>query len=527
VIVEELLATLGVHVDVESFLEAEGWAGKLKAGLVAMVGALGIYELHHMVKEVAELGDAANKSSQKLGISAESLQELGYAASLSEVSQASLEGAMFRLSRNLERLATHAKGPAADALKKLHLNAKELKDAGLEESLGKIADKFAEMPNGQQKAALAMQLFGGAGKKLIPFLNEGADGIKRLREEARTLGVVIGDEMAEKFEEFNDDQTRVSEAWKGFKIQIVSDLLPALHDIVTGMLEWLKANGEWIRGGLHTALETVITAFKVLGEVIGEVTSFFKTLFKAMNEHRELTEVVVGLILAYFMPALLGLAVALGVVAAEFFVINAPIILLASLITSLILLVNHWGEIWPVVTAGVAKAWDAISKKASEFYHGFVDGVRNTVNSVVEAFASIGKRIADAIGTAYDDLLYKTGELAENIWKKLKSIPVIGLGFRAAEATADAFSGPSVSSQVEAIRAQIQGVPAIPTQSTDSVPVGGVTTFSATLGDTSIVVNPGPGMDERKIGEIAAQKAAEAQRNMLSDAYDRMKGGRK
>ena len=58
----------------------------------------------------------------------------------------------------------------------------------------KIADKFAVMKDGSEKTALALDLFGRAGAKLIPMLNEGSAGISELQEEARALGIVLGKE---------------------------------------------------------------------------------------------------------------------------------------------------------------------------------------------------------------------------------------------------------------------------------------------------------------------------------------------
>lgn len=526
-IVEELLATLGLKVDTEAFVEAEGLVGKLKMALGAIAVGLGLNELKEMVHGVAELGDAANKSSQKLGLSVESLQELGYAAKLSEVSQSSLEGALFRLSKGLEKVSTTGKGPAADALKKLHLNAKELRSAGLEDAIEQIADKFAGLPDGSQKAALAMQLFGGAGKKLIPFLNEGSAGIHRLKEEAHELGIVMSDETAEKFEEFNDDQTRVSEAWKGFKIQIVTEMLPALHGMVTGMLDWLKANGDWIRLGLAAIVHTVATAFQVLGSVIDEATSFVRSMYHFLSENKEITEVLVGLILAAVMPALLELIVTVGVLAAEFFVLNAPLILLISIITSLVILVNHWGDIWPVVAAKAGKAVDWIVGKYNALVSWFSQHV---VEPIAGVFDHLGERIVKALSDAYDYVLYKTGEFAEKIWTKIQSIP--GLQFLIEHTGLGAAPGRSggadTARQVSDIRDEVEGglrtgfglgAPA----PSDGVQVPESTHFSATIGDTSIIINPSSGLNEQQIGEIAAKKATEAQRNMLSDAYDRLR----
>ena len=42
-----------------------------------------------------------------------------------------------------------------------------------------VADAFKKMPDGAEKAGLAMKLFGKSGADLIPLLNEGADGLTK------------------------------------------------------------------------------------------------------------------------------------------------------------------------------------------------------------------------------------------------------------------------------------------------------------------------------------------------------------
>src|SRR5207244_2229019 len=61
--------------------------------------------------------------------------------------------------------------------------------------LGEVANKFKTLPDGAEKTALATQLFGRAGRDLIPFLNRGADGIKALGDAATKLGLVIDDKI--------------------------------------------------------------------------------------------------------------------------------------------------------------------------------------------------------------------------------------------------------------------------------------------------------------------------------------------
>src|SRR5882762_2373382 len=96
------------------------------SGVHHALEALAVFEgvkiLKEWIEHTAEAADAAVKMGQKLGISAESVQELGYAASLSDVSMGTLAAGLGKLERKLDQVAQKGKGPAADALKRLGIS---------------------------------------------------------------------------------------------------------------------------------------------------------------------------------------------------------------------------------------------------------------------------------------------------------------------------------------------------------------------------------------------------------------------
>jgi hypothetical protein len=52
-----------------------------------------------------------------------------------------------------------------------------------------VAEKFSRMQDSTTKTALAIQIFGKGGAALIPFLNEGKEGLERLRQVSDDLGL--------------------------------------------------------------------------------------------------------------------------------------------------------------------------------------------------------------------------------------------------------------------------------------------------------------------------------------------------
>ena len=82
-----------------------------------------------------------------------------------------------------------------NAFKKLNIDLKDSSGQlqATDKVLAQIADRFKSMPDGPQKTALAMQLFGRQGKDMIPFLNQGSAGLAELNKKAHELGVTFND----------------------------------------------------------------------------------------------------------------------------------------------------------------------------------------------------------------------------------------------------------------------------------------------------------------------------------------------
>ena len=207
--------------------------GKLgPAGLIAgaSIAALGV-GMTALVMPVARVGDEFFKLSQKTGVSVEALTALDYAAKLSDVTTEGLTKALQKLS--LAMFDTQVNGQEGSAaLKALGVSATDAHGQirPTEAVLLDLAEKFAEMPDGADKAALAVKLFGKEGLAIIPFLNQGREGIAALMEEAQRLGLVMSEDVARASEVLNDNLTRLSAIFEGVQRQIGAAVIPILAD---------------------------------------------------------------------------------------------------------------------------------------------------------------------------------------------------------------------------------------------------------------------------------------------------------
>lgn len=223
-----------------SFNQITG-AAKMVAASIAAVGSAAVLVA---VRQTINAMDDLSKAAQKTGTSAAELSKLQYAADLSGVASESLQRSLNRLNVAIVQVGPGAKG-AAGALQAMGVTAK----TGTLDALMKVADQFQKMPDGAQKSALALELFGKAGADMIPLLNGGSAAIKDAADEAERLGIVIDGNTARAAETFNDNLTRLKTAGQGVTMQITAGLAPALAAITDRLVDNTKVGNGWVQMG--------------------------------------------------------------------------------------------------------------------------------------------------------------------------------------------------------------------------------------------------------------------------------------
>jgi hypothetical protein len=244
--------------------------GKLSlAAGVAAVTSLGM-ALAASARESINLADDMYKASQSLGIGTEELSRLRYAAELSGLTFEQLQANLGKFNRSLYS-AAQGEGAAAGALERLGISATDAQGnlKGTTEVLTEIAEAFKGMPDGVEKSALAMEIFGRSGAAMIPFLNMGADGIRELTAEADRFGVVISEETGRDAEAFNDNLARLSGVVSNLGARVAAELLPHLLRFT----EWLIDNQDEIVANISKAVEYIGTIIRMGATVAGAIQS--------------------------------------------------------------------------------------------------------------------------------------------------------------------------------------------------------------------------------------------------------------
>ena len=207
-------------------------------------------------------GDLLDKMSLRTGISATALSELGHAANIAGADINVVEKGVKKMAKSLTDadlgLTTYLR-----SFQRLGLSVSELMAMSPDEQFETIGIAIAGLGTETEKAATAQEIFGRAGTQLLPLFKQGEDGIKKLREEAHRLGIVMDQEAAAKAAEWADAQTRLSASVKGLGLTIGQTLAPAVTGLIDFVTNIVAKFSEWGRSsptltrllvGLGTAL---------------------------------------------------------------------------------------------------------------------------------------------------------------------------------------------------------------------------------------------------------------------------------
>lgn len=265
---------------------AEAGLGKFGAtvtkGLVALGAAAtaAATAIAVAMRGVINEADNLGKMSQKIGIPVEELSRLKHAAELSGLSLDQMSTAVGRLSRNMADVAAGAGGTAARAFDQLGISVTNA-DGSLRSStqvMAEMSDRFAAMPDGAEKTALAMQLMGRSGAEMIPMLNGGSEALRAMMAEADQLGIVISTRTAKAAEAFNDNMDRVRKAISGIVIQLTAEMLPHLERFSEALVDvaknsdLLKSASESLTTFLKYVVDVAIQAAAAVRSITAEIS---------------------------------------------------------------------------------------------------------------------------------------------------------------------------------------------------------------------------------------------------------------
>jgi len=343
----DLFVSIGFDVDDSALTDLDRGLQKTK-GLIVALGAAAVASagiLYKMATSVADAGDSAAKTADKLGVQVEALQELRYAAELAGVAQNSFDTGLQRLTRRAAE-AARGTGEAKDALRELGVQVTDgrgrLRNSA--DLLADIADGMAGIEDPGRRVALAFKLFDTEGVAMVNMLRDGKAALLGMRAEARELGFVIGEEAARNAEAFNDNLTRTRLIITGLRNEVGARLLPILSDLMVQFRQWFVYNREIIRSGIEKLLRGMITLLRWLynaARTVASVLADVVEMFGGIERTARAAAWAIGLFAgAYVLSALGNLAIGIGKVATGFRLLGSAALIAQAQIFAIPLLVG-------------------------------------------------------------------------------------------------------------------------------------------------------------------------------------------
>lgn len=359
--------------DRSSQLEArlQRLGGRMQA-IGAAMSAVGV-GIGLAIKGQLDAADQLDEASQKFGVPIEQLSRLKYAAELSGVQFDTLGASLRVMSR----------GMVQDAEKFTAIGVAVRDSAGnmrsTEAVLQDVADVFARMPDGAEKTALAMQLFGRSGTDMILMLNAGKTGLQQMADEATAMGLVIDAKTGAAAGRFNENLDRLRATMNGLVVQIAAALAPTLERLS----EIALAIAEKFRN-LSPETQTLMANMALFGLALGPL--------------------ILGL--GVVVSSITAVAGALKAVAALF--LTNPIVLAGVAIAGAAWLIyENWDgivaffeQLWADVKAIFTETWESIKRTVIGAVHSVMlkfDEIVAKIQTIIDKAKSLGTAIASAL----------------------------------------------------------------------------------------------------------------------------------
>jgi len=193
----------------------------------AAFGGISIAVVANFARQQAEMADALANGAKYAGMQGREFSTLAYAAKLADVEVTDLSTSLKKMQVTISQAASGSKGQI-ETLEAIGLSAEKLKGLDADEQLELIADGVRRLGDEEDRTRALTEIFGKSGANLKPMFEEGAEGIRKAREEAERIGYAFSDEQLSKMQKMDDSIKRMTASWDAFATTLVSKVASPL-----------------------------------------------------------------------------------------------------------------------------------------------------------------------------------------------------------------------------------------------------------------------------------------------------------
>ena len=253
------LALGGIQAATSAFLSLSGAVAGAVTGLTQFALSVG--------EELDALNDVANRT----GVGVEALQAYARAAADTGVSVESFAKQMQKLTIAIGQASLDEK--AQKKFEALGLVFEELKTQSPEKQFEQVVDAISRIADPAERAATAVKFFGKGGIELGELFTLGPGALTQMREQAVSLGQVVGEDAVKAIDDMNDSFARVWATVRGLAGSILGKLAGPISTIAQELLGVIREAGpqqiaQQVASGLLDFIKLAGNAFFQLAEFI-------------------------------------------------------------------------------------------------------------------------------------------------------------------------------------------------------------------------------------------------------------------
>lgn len=201
-----------------------------------------ITALPDTVRDTVARLDGLGESATRLGVSAEFLQAFNYQLQLAGSSGEAGEKGIQKFQQQLIK----AQSVADDSTKAIRTLLGDVRKFGsdTEGALGAALDRLANIDNTALRNTLSRELFGKAGVGVAAAFDEGADSIRKAREELEAFGAIASNDFVAQAGALQDNLDKLKVAGTSLGLAVTEAVTPALLALTAEFVEAKKGPSE-------------------------------------------------------------------------------------------------------------------------------------------------------------------------------------------------------------------------------------------------------------------------------------------
>jgi hypothetical protein len=277
--------------------------GAAAAGASAAVWKLGT--------AFGNFADSAAEGAATLGTDANFLLSVRYAASQVGASAEMADKALSEMNIRLVDAGEDG-NKTGEALSELGLNIGKLQKMDTASQFATISQAFSKYTGSVNKAKIATDIFGKAGRKIPNLLNLGKEGLQGYAQAAQDAGYLLSDSDMLMGDAFDEAMGQFNLALQGSQNIIGRELLPVLTELMTSLGSFIRENAPNIKAVAQEFGGWLKTNGPIIGTQIRDMAKSLVEMGKAAWPFIEsvggVKAILTGIATIAFLPTIAAVA---------------------------------------------------------------------------------------------------------------------------------------------------------------------------------------------------------------------------